>query len=201
MGKATILEDFRKAQIIGAALKKFSERGVCATTLEDIAREAGISKGGMAYYFTSRDALLKEAFKSFFDGIFQRSRKTMAACRNPLEGLLSFGWLYKGDDPDVNTGYPLLLDFTAMAVHDGECRGMYHQWLGQWTALLREAIQQGIEQGEFRAVDPDATARLISSIYHGIAMRWYLDREAHSTAWAVESFTKAISALMKGDAS
>ncbi len=201
MGKATILEDFRKAQIIGAALKKFSALGVCATTLDDIAKEAGISKGGMAYYFTSRDTLLKEAFQSFFDGIFQRSRKTMAECGAPLDRLLSFGWLYDGDDPDVNTGYPLLLDFTAMAARDGECRQIYHQWIGQWITLLREAIVQGMEQGDFPAVDPDAAARLISSIYHGIAMRWYLDREAHSTAWAVESFTKAITALMKGDAS
>lgn len=201
MGKPMTLEDIRKGQITKAALKKFSERGTCSTTLEDIAGEAGISKGGMAYYYTSKDALLKEVFKSFFDGIFLRSKETMANCKEPIDKLLSFGWLYSGDDPDVNTGYPLLFDFTAMAVRDAECRQIYHQWVENWIALLREAILLGNAQGKFHADDPDETARLISAIYHGIAMRWYLDREAHTTEWAVRSFTQSITALMEGDVS
>ncbi|MBW6487171.1 MAG: TetR/AcrR family transcriptional regulator [Syntrophobacterales bacterium] len=201
MGKVATLEDIRKAQIAKAALKKFSELGICNTTLDDIAKESGISKGGMAYYYSSKDSLVKGVFQTFFDGIFQRSKETMASLQCPMDKLLSFGWLYDGGDPDVNTGYPLLFDFTSMAVRDEECRHIYHQWVNNWVSLLEGAIVQGNEQGRFRNVDPEPAARLISSLYHGIAMRWYLDRGTHSTEWAVQSFTKAITALMEGNAS
>jgi AcrR family transcriptional regulator len=198
---AITLEDIRKAQIAKAALKKFSDLGIYNTTLDDIAQEAGISKGGMAYYYSSRDSLVKGVFKTFFDGIFQRSKETMDSFKDPLDKLLSFGWLYDSSDSDVNTGYPLLFDFTSMAVRDEECRQIYHQWVSNWISLLEGAIVRGNEQGRFINVDPEPTARLISSLYHGIAMRWYLDRDAHSTEWAVQSFTKAITALMEGNIS
>ena len=188
--------DIRKTQIIEAALRKFSQVGTYNATLDDIAQEAGMSKGGIAYYYSAKDGLVKEVFKVFFERIFLRSKETMDQYTEPMEKLLSFSWLYNINDPDVNPGYQLLFDFMSMAVLDEECRQIYHEWVNGWVILLKRALIDGIEQGKFKDIDPESTARSISSIYHGIAMRWYLDRDSHPTEWAIKSFTESITRLM-----
>jgi AcrR family transcriptional regulator len=188
--------DIRKTQIIEAALRKFSQVGTYNATLDDIAKEAGMSKGGIAYYYSSKDGLVKEVFKAFFERIFLRSKETMDQYTEPMDKLLSFGWLYDVNDPDATPGYQLLFDFMSMAVLDEECRQIYHEWVNGWVILLKQALIDGIEQGKFKDIDPESTARSISSIYHGIAMRWYLDRDSHPSEWAIKSFTESITRLM-----
>lgn len=49
----------RPDEILHAALAEFTERGFDAARMEDIAKRAGISKGGIYLYFPSKEALLK----------------------------------------------------------------------------------------------------------------------------------------------
>lgn len=191
------LEDARKGQILQAALVKISQAGSANVTLDDIAREAGLSKGGVAYYYPTKDSLCRATFREFFTRIFTRSSDTMKACPGPLEKLLSFGWLYSWDDPDVNLGYPLLFDCQAMAARDEEYRKLFHEWVDGWITMLGDAVREGVDAGIFPEMDPEDTARTISSIYHGIAVRWYLDRVSHTTDWAISAFTRSITALVK----
>jgi AcrR family transcriptional regulator len=190
------LEAIRKAQILEAGLKTIAERGCANVTMDDICRAAGLSKGGLAHYYRSKNALFKSVFEEFFDRIFQRGRDTMARFADPLDQVLSFDWLYDVDNPDMAIGYPLLLDFMAISVHDAEYREIFHNWVGNWVTLLSAALAEGIQRGQFKNMDPEGTARTISAIYQGVAVRWYLDPKAHSTAWATTSFQNAIRRLL-----
>ncbi|MBP7602619.1 MAG: TetR/AcrR family transcriptional regulator [Spirochaetes bacterium] len=196
MSTNTDLEALRRPQIIQAALLVISQLGIANVTMDDIARSAGLSKGGVAHYFSGKDALCKEAFREFFARIFQRSRDTMDACDGPLEKLLSFGWLYNWEDPDVNLGYPLLFDCMALASRDAEYRRLFHDWVDSWIAMLRESVMEGLRLGMFAGIEPDGAARTISSIYHGVAVRWYLDRDSHTSAWAVDACKRSIAGLL-----
>jgi AcrR family transcriptional regulator len=196
MAENSTLETIRKPQIIEATIRKISDVGFSNVTMEDIAREAGLSKGGIAHYFSSKESLFKEAFKAFFDRIFQRGRETMDQFDDPLDKLLSFVWLYDRDDPDLYTGYPLHFDCMALAARDREYHGIFHEWVDNWIALLSEALRQGVNSGKYIIDDIEEVARTISAIYHGIALRWFLDSESHSSEWAVESLNGAITHLM-----
>ncbi|MFH0997092.1 MAG: TetR/AcrR family transcriptional regulator [Pseudomonadota bacterium] len=196
MALSNDLEDLRKAQILNAAISTLSAKGSASVTMEEVAGAAGLSKGGLAHYYRSKNELFKAAFKEFFSRIFERSRLTMSQRDAPLDKLLSFDWLYDENDPDVNVGYPMLYDCMSMAVHDDEYRVLFHDWVENWVALLRDVISEGVSLDIFRDIEPDATARNISAIYQGIASRWYLARSAHSTEWAISSFRQAITRLL-----
>jgi hypothetical protein len=114
-----------------------------------------------------------------------------------MEQLLSFDWLYDLTDPDLNIGYPILFDVMSIAVHDDIYRRIFHDWIDNWVVLLKGALLKGLAKGHFKDLNPDATARTISAIYQGVATRWYLDPESHSTSWAVASFKLAINGLMQ----
>jgi AcrR family transcriptional regulator len=49
----------RKLEILHAASKVVSERGIFNLTLEAVAEQAGISKGGLLYHYPSKEALVK----------------------------------------------------------------------------------------------------------------------------------------------
>jgi AcrR family transcriptional regulator len=196
MDNNVTLEKIRKSQILEATLRKIAEVGIQNITMDDIAAEAALSKGGIAHYFSSKDLLIKETFREFFAAIFTRGKGTMEQCVDPLDKVLSFIWLYNWEDPLVNIGYPMLFDAMSMAGHDPDYRALLHEWFDGWIELLGRAVEEGVASGAFPVTDIQGTARAISSIYQGVATRWYLDKDSHSTEWAVSYSKKAISSLV-----
>jgi AcrR family transcriptional regulator len=190
------LEAIRKVQILDAALLTIAKNGCANVTMADICKTAGLSKGGLAHYYHSKKDLFYAVFENFFARIFERSREVMAQYDDPMEKLLSFEMLYDRDDSDTVLGYPILFDFLSLTIHDDKYKKMYHEWIDNWVILLSGALKQGILSGMFPDLDTDKTARIISSIYNGIATRWYLDPESHSTEWAVDAFQRSIKGLL-----
>jgi len=66
---AKIRED-RKEEILNAALELFANQGVSHATMQDIARKAGISKGLIYNYFTSKEDVCNELMTSFIKHLY-----------------------------------------------------------------------------------------------------------------------------------
>ena len=199
MGVNPALQAIRRPQIIEAALKVIAEYGIENSTLDLVANEAGMSKGGVVHYFSTKDELIRDAMLEFYGRIFQRGRETRDQCRHPLDKVLSFTWIYSRDDPDVFLGYSNLYDFMAQASRNQDFSKAFHDWVDNWIALLKEAIEEGVAMGVFKVTDPEDTAKTVSAIYQGIATRWYLARNSHSTEWAVSSLKRAVTLLLTCD--
>ena len=191
------LEAIRKAQILEAGLKTLTQKGSANVTMDDVCKAAGLSKGGLVHYYKTKRMLFDAVFEEFFKRIFQKSRDTMARHEHPMDKLLSFEWLYDDQDPDAMVGYPILLDCMALAVHDEAYRALIQVWITHWIELLSLALEQGIAEGVFSPMDVTAVAQSISAVYQGVATRWFLARETHSTPWAVDSFQKGIQGILR----
>lgn len=61
------VKDKRKAQLIGAALESIAKRGLMETTITHISKGAGMSRGIINFYFTSKEMMMREALKSLID--------------------------------------------------------------------------------------------------------------------------------------
>lgn len=57
-------KEARPSEILDAATRVFLERGFAATRLEDVARTAGVAKGTLYLYFSSKEQLFEEVAKS-----------------------------------------------------------------------------------------------------------------------------------------
>lgn len=190
------IQEKRRPQILDAALRVIAREGFQNTTLDNVAREAGRSKGGVVYYFPTKDDIIKAAVVEFYDRIFERGKLTRDQFDSPLERILSFEWMFDRDDPDVFVGYRLLFDFTCLASQKEDFRHLYMNWIKSWLFFVEEDLKAGIRTGEFQVTDVDGTARLISAIYEGISHRWYLDPSHHSTEWARSSLRNSVEGLL-----
>ncbi|MCF6249158.1 MAG: TetR/AcrR family transcriptional regulator [Desulfobacula sp.] len=190
------LEEIRKAQILDAGLLTLTRKGAAGTTLDDVCKAAGLSKGGLIHYYKTKKILFSAVFREFFTRIFTRSADTMSQFDLPLDQILSYDWLYDTDDPQIRLGYPLLLDLMSLAAHDEDYRMIMEEWINNWVKLLSAALEKAIEQKTFKPMDVTDVARSISAVYQGIATRWYLGKDTHTRQWALDTYRKGIMGVL-----
>lgn len=150
----------RPEEILDAALAEFTERGFDAARMEDVAKRAGLSKGGVYLYFDSKDALLRALIDAKIAPLAAQAEMiARAGASDPVGALklLAAAAALRLSDPRIvavprlviglSARFPELADF--YRVHVAE----------RALAALKSLIVAGIEQGVFRTVDPHAAAR------------------------------------------
>ena len=166
--------------------------------MAEVAEAAGLSKGGLAHYFKSKDELFKESFRYYYSVIFQFFKQAMDGCDGPIEKILGFGLpLFNREIPQVNMAYKLLYDLVTLSSHDEDYRTLYCEWIDEWLTLKQSALDEGIRCGFFIEHDSLSLAMTISSIFQGITTRWYFYPERHTREWAEQAFEEAIRNLLK----
>lgn len=54
------MTDFRRGQILGAAREAFARHGLAGTTVDGIAKRAGVAKGTVYLYYRSKEQILRQ---------------------------------------------------------------------------------------------------------------------------------------------
>jgi len=175
-----------------AALNVFSDRMCSSMTLDDIAKASGFSKGGITYYYSSKEALIKDVFEYYFEGVYKKAKEEMAKHKDPLSKLFAFVWLFDGDDPQTDIIWPLTFEMMAISTHNKEYRSAYQGWIKEWVEMVVPIIDEGVSTGLFQTEDSEEASRVLSATAQGLAGRWYLDKEHHSSEWAEKSLKSAI---------
>ncbi|PWJ21254.1 TetR family transcriptional regulator C-terminal domain-containing protein [Jannaschia seohaensis] len=88
-GGATRIQLKNRALILEAALEVFSRDGFSGATLDDIAREAGLSKPNLLYYFPGKEAI----YRALLDGLLETWLDPLRALDpegTPLEEMLGY---------------------------------------------------------------------------------------------------------------
>src|SRR5687768_403711 len=76
-----------RAKIFAAALARFRKRGFEATTMRDIAEDAGVALGAAYYYFPSKDAIVLAYYDETQRLTAQRMAETFAETADVRERL------------------------------------------------------------------------------------------------------------------
>jgi AcrR family transcriptional regulator len=77
--------DRRREQLLDMALKLFASRGFNATTMEDIAEAAGVTKPLLYQHFDSKRALYLELADSVADSLVEAIGKAVADAEGPRQ--------------------------------------------------------------------------------------------------------------------
>jgi AcrR family transcriptional regulator len=82
------LVEERRAQILKAATKLFSEQGYYRTTIQAVAKEAGVSTGLIYQYFHDKDDVLFLTLLNVLDAYEREIPKALVGVSDPLEQLV-----------------------------------------------------------------------------------------------------------------
>lgn len=167
----------RPQQILEAALAVFGRHGVANTAVDDIAARAGVSKGTIYLYFTNKEQLFSEAILHAFE---RRRREKPPAAPATATGQLSRSLARQWDyltAPAVAAATRLI---QAERRQFPELVKLYRrEVVDRFTAEVAAIVRQGADGGEFRAIDPDASARMLTALVTQLA-QWRATGEVQS---------------------
>jgi AcrR family transcriptional regulator len=165
----------RKEQIIRGAISAFARTGLKETSMDDVVRESGLSKGAIYWYFKSKDELISELLNTFFDPKEISKLEKMLAVGTALERIDKF-IVYTIKEMNKTQRFRLVIqELFVIAFRDQKIRKMTRKDFQAGVTLLQTIIEDGIKKKEFRRVDPHQVAVAIYGIIEGAALFWSLD--------------------------
>src|SRR5574343_792355 len=147
-------KEARPAELLAAALDLFVARSIAATRREDVAAQAGVSKGTLYLYFENKEALFKAVIREGIVPVLVENEEIAARHQGStfalLEKLLNNWWLRIGRT--AYAGIPKLM--VAEANNFPELAQFYYeQVISRCRARMGAALRRGMADGEFRPLD------------------------------------------------
>jgi TetR/AcrR family fatty acid metabolism transcriptional regulator len=189
----------KREQIVQAAIKVFAEKGLEKGKIADIAREAGIGKGTVYEYFSSKEDLFSAIEQFVIQGMLQDLQQWVEIDLPPRQKLEYI--IDRSMETFLAMGESLLIVTelwaqSARGLWHGSSemaiRGMYESYRKTIVTIL----QAGIDSGDFRAMDTEGVATLLMAFLDGLIWQYMImnDPEAFNRVWkeTVKSFFKGI---------
>jgi AcrR family transcriptional regulator len=170
--------DRRKtSRILSAAASVFAQRGYNEARMDDVAEEAGVSKGGLYLHFPSKDALF-DGLVGHLVGLEARRLKAARAAEGPVaDRLAGFFHEYARDMARMARFYPIIMEVYARSFRHPPLQRVMQGYIDVYVTELSALVQEGIASGEFRQVDAEEVALQLISLLEGLALVWGIDRE------------------------
>jgi AcrR family transcriptional regulator len=184
----------RKNQILEAAIAVFARLGFQQSRMEDIASQAGLSKGALYLYYKSKDAVIGALLKYFFTQEFRHLQSFVEAERQePVsEQILLLTRQLTDAMKWMERLMPIAFEFYALAGRDKETRQFLQGYFKDFRVALASLILRGIKQGEFRAVDAEACAVTLTALYEGMALLYFVDPQGLTWPEQVETAVRSL---------
>jgi AcrR family transcriptional regulator len=164
----------RRQAIVEAAIGVFAQHGFDAATTDDIARAAGLSKGGLYWHFKSKDDILAAILMQLFDqelGVLQGLIAAEGAVAPRLRQLVAQG---VAAVIELEQLLPVMLEFYALAARNTEVRQFLQKYYQRYHQLLAKLFEQGFARGEFHHGTADAAAITLIAQLEGVGLLWVI---------------------------
>lgn len=145
--------------LLDAAAELLHRDGYAATSMVDIARQAGVTKGGLYFHFSSKDEVCDEvqgaAVAVLQEHVDRVDRRSGAPALRRLAELSRALMHWLGADPKVGASFRLTREM-------GSKHARYVAFTRAWLAQVRRYIAEAHDAGELSAeVLPDMATLLV----------------------------------------
>jgi TetR/AcrR family transcriptional regulator, repressor for uid operon len=184
----------RAEQLLMAAAVCFARRGFHRTTMDEIAREAGVSAGLIYRHFSSKEDLIAALVESYEREALGRIEEATSAAVGLEQSIAA---LFSPSGIDERTEAVLLVEIMAEALRNQRIAALIRQNDGVMAARLTALIQAAQATGEADAsLSPAAASELLLALRDGLLLRSSLasDGELANT----DALAVTLTALYRG---
>ena len=161
----------RRQQILDSVIALLAQRGVDRASLRTVGEAIGVSHTALRHYFSSRDELLVEAY---------RTHEARAAADTPAAAESAVGLITAA--AERNRAIPGLVELYATLTTDAlaEQHAVTREFVRGRFRSLRELLAARIEAGQRAGriaadIDPVDAAALVIAASDGLQVQWLLD--------------------------
>lgn len=193
-----------RATLLKTALSVFSAKGYAATTLDDVAKAAKVTRGAIYWHFKSKADLyntLVEEFSARGSVVVQQAVAEGGTLIEILRRIFVRVCTLIEEDKEIRAVMELTLFKTGL---DPDLQTGRKKQIESGTALLRgitEAMSQGIAQGVLRNdINPADMARAFIAFENGAIQLWLLSPRSFSLKSSASSFADILVAGLQKQA-
>jgi AcrR family transcriptional regulator len=178
-----------KESIVKTALELFLQNGYEKTSMNDIAREVGITKPAIYHHFKNKDQLIHEVLSLFFEEMGKWSKSRFGSCKTLKEVLKAFFQSLRSfkEVADVllgkeekGTRYSFLELFLSASKKDPTIQKRIENGFVHSRRFLKEQLLKAQKKGEIRKdINCEIFAFQIHAIIEGTGLISYLDKSVN----------------------
>jgi AcrR family transcriptional regulator len=154
----------KKSHILAAAQRLFQEKGLGRSTMEDVAKAAGMGKSSLYYYFKSQEEIFDAVLEVEIGEILQETIRQMSKQNGLLAKLNAFAMakfdmtrkrksLYRATESGM--------DAEALSRYQKLKRIVHLRYLQKESLLLQQLLISGNVDKEIKALNPEALDQAI----------------------------------------
>ena len=154
--------------LLQAATAEFAREGFVGANINRISQAAGFAKGTVYNYFSSKRALMLALIDTIAQTHYAYISEQVTQAGLPTQRLerffeAGFAWVTE----NLEQAQVMI---TSLNGSDSEFkRHMYEVYQPMFELVGSEIVAAGVAQGQFRRQEPKPTARLLMTIYLGVA--------------------------------
>ncbi len=173
-----------REKLLHVALSVFSTKGYSATTLEDIAREADMTRGAIYWHFGGKAELYNSLLRKFSargNTIVQEAVAEGGTLKEILRKIFVRLLSSVEDDKELRAVMEIALFKTELTQELKSGRRKQVEASRQLMEGITEAMRQGIAIGELRSdLEPAEMARAFMAFQNGVIYLWLWDPDSFS---------------------
>jgi TetR/AcrR family transcriptional regulator, cholesterol catabolism regulator len=200
-GGATSSASERREHLVKLAAELFARKGFQATTVREIAVEAGILSGSLYHHFDSKETIVDEVLRTFLEDLIAHYRAALANAGDAgsvLAEMVRIG--FHTLEPQRAAITVMQNDWNYLRSLPGDRFDYLVRAEDEVERMWVEQIKRGQASGQFRAdLDPKLTYRMIrDGIW--VAVRWFRPDGRLDTDALAEHYIKVLfDGLATGD--
>lgn len=187
-------------QIIDAAIRVLARQGYAKTSLLDIAKEAGMSKGALHYHYPTKEALIHAVLETACNVVQARTLQAWSPSDDPFQALrksLRELWAARAERTDEAL---VVADLLALSLYDESLRPKLAEFYELGAAQIRQYLEQHmLSLGLEPRVPLEILPRIVIGLLDGLVMQAFVDSDALEPDQVVDAVqTIAISIFAGG---
>jgi AcrR family transcriptional regulator len=148
--------DARRQEVVQTAARLFAERGYHATSIEDLLEATGLTRGGLYHYMDGKQDLLLAVLDELMDPLLARAEAIVAEPATPEEHLraVTGAWL---EHVAAHRDHMVVFNQERRTLERDAAWGHVRAGRRSFEQLLAAILRRGVDEGTFRATDPQLT--------------------------------------------
>jgi len=161
----------KKEQILHAALEVFAKQGLDKGKIADIAVKAGIGKGTIYEYFSSKEEIFKAIENMFIADSINQIEKITASNNTPAKKIEMIAQLSLDIHNHMGDSILIIAELWAQNSRGaalGHDNTIFADMYKDYYSLIEGVLKEGVAEGEFREMSIEGATTMLLAMIDGV---------------------------------
>jgi AcrR family transcriptional regulator len=191
-----------REKILEKSIRLFLEKGFVGTSVKELTDAAGVAKGTLYWYFSSKDQVLESILDKFSREYLDVAIEKVNCCDGNF--LTKFNVLYRYTTEFARDNRELLLVFNTLLGeiigNRTEAERNIREIQNRFHLFVKTLLENGKKEGVVgKNVDIHIQAHIVIASFTGMLLQWYLHEDSINAIEYARSFREAILRGLGGD--